>query len=84
MIFSGYNTSGSTVLIEVCLVNLSDCRVNQRVYVVTSISANNWFWGVKGGYGILGGGPNSPYMRQFIDVATNTRTYSVVVGRGEL
>lgn len=53
------------------------------VYVVTEIIANNWFYGIAGGNGILGVGPNSPYLRQFIDVQTNTQTYSVVIGRGD-
>ena len=29
----------------------------------------------------MGVGPNSPFVRQFTDVATNTQTYSIVVGR---
>jgi len=47
------------------------CKLNQ-LYVVTEITANNWFFGVSGGNGILGAGPNSPYLRQFIDPATFT------------
>lgn len=82
MTFSGYVTNGAIVLSSVCLQNVNTCKVNV-VYVVTEIIANNWFYGIAGGNGILGVGPNSPYLRQFIDVQTNTQTYSVVVGRGE-
>ena len=81
MTFSGYVTNGSIVLSSVCLWNVETCKVN-RIYVVTAILANNWFYGIAGGNGILGIGPNSPYLRQFIDESTNTQTYSVVVGRG--
>lgn len=82
MTFSGYVTNGAIVLSSVCLENVNTCKVNV-VYVVTEIIANNWFYGIAGGNGILGVGPNSPYLRQFIDVQTNTQTYSVVVGRGD-
>ena len=81
MTFSGYVTNGAIVLSSVCLQNVNTCKVNV-VYVVTEIIANNWFYGIAGGNGILGVGPNSPYLKQFIDVQTNTQTYSVVVGRG--
>jgi hypothetical protein len=67
MTFSGYNTSGSIVISSVCLINVNVCKVN-RIYVVTVITANNWFYGIAGGAGILGVGPNSPYLRQFIDI----------------
>jgi len=60
--FSGYITSGSIVISSVCLINVNVCKVN-RIYVVTVISANNWFYGIAGGSGILGVGPNSPYLR---------------------
>jgi hypothetical protein len=78
--FSGYITSGSIVLNEVCIYNQTICKI-VRVYVVTQILADQWFYGVAGGSGILGVGPNSAFVRQFTDVATNTQTYSIVVGR---
>jgi hypothetical protein len=46
------------------------------------VTANNWFFGIAGGYGIFGLGPSSPFTKQFINVETNTLTYSIVVGRG--
>jgi hypothetical protein len=49
---------------------------------VTEITANNWFFGVSGGNGILGAGPNSPYLKQFIDPATFTQIISISVARG--
>lgn len=62
MTFSGYTTNGSIVLSSVCLTNVNVCKVN-RIYVVTVITANNWFFGIAGGAGILGVGANSPYLR---------------------
>jgi hypothetical protein len=79
--FSGYTTSGFVVLNEVCFYNATVCKII-RVYAVTIISANTWFYGVAGGNGMVGVGPSSPFVRQFIDVSTNTQTYSIVVGRG--
>jgi hypothetical protein len=65
---------------EVCFYNQTTCKI-VRIYVVDQIIADQWFYGVAGGSGILGVGPNSPFVRQFTDVATNTQTYSIVVGR---
>ena len=79
--FSGYTTNGFVVLNEVCFYNTTLCKV-VSVYAVTEITANHWFYGVNGGNGIVGVGPNSPFVRQFIDPFTNTQTYSIVVGRG--
>ena len=79
--FSGYTANGFVVLNEVCFYNATLCKV-ASVYAVTEITANHWFYGVNGGNGIVGVGPNSPFVRQFIDPATNTQTYSIVVGRG--
>jgi hypothetical protein len=81
MTFSGYLTSGFIVLNEVCFYNATVCKII-RIYVVTIVSANNWFYGVAGANGMVGVGPGSPFVRQFIDVSTNTMTYSIVVGRG--
>lgn len=60
--FSGYITNGVIVLNEVCFYNQSVCKI-VRVYVVTEILADQWFYGVSGGNGILGVGPNSPFVR---------------------
>lgn len=60
--FSGYITSGSIVLNEVCIYNQTICKI-VRVYVVTQILADQWFYGVSGGSGILGVGPNSAFVR---------------------
>lgn len=79
--FSGYVTNGFVVANEVCYYNTTICK-NVRLYAVTQITADHWFYGVQGGSGIIGVGPGSPFVRQFIDVATNTQTYSIVVGRG--
>jgi hypothetical protein len=79
--FSGYTTNGLVVINEVCFYNNTLCKV-ASVYAVTEITANNWFYGINGGNGIIGVGPNSPFVRQFIDPFTNTQTYSIVVGRG--
>lgn len=79
--FSGYNTSGFIVLDEVCFFNSSVCKI-VRVYAVTIVISDQWFYGIQGGYGIVGVGPGSPFVRQFTDAATNTQTYSIVVGRG--
>jgi len=79
--FSGYTTNGFIVLNEVCFYNVTVCKVI-RIYAVTVITANHWFYGVAGGNGIVGVGVGSPFVRQFTDVATNTQTYSIVVGRG--
>jgi hypothetical protein len=81
LIFSGYTTNGFVVFNEVCFYNATVCKV-VRLYVVTQVTANNWFFGVAGGNGIVGVGIGSPFVRQFTDVATNTQTYSIVVGRG--
>ena len=82
--FSGYVGSGQIVLNNVCIygqtANTSLCKV-VSVYVVDQIVQDTWFYGVGGGSGILGVGIGSPFVRQFTDVATNTQTYSVVVGR---
>jgi len=81
--FSGYIGNGSIVLNQVCFYNDTTCKV-VRVYVVTEILANTWFFGISGGNGIVGVGPNSAFIRRFVDVATNTQTFSIVVGRGTL
>jgi hypothetical protein len=60
--FSGYNTSGTIVLDEVCFYNSSVCKI-VRVFAVTQIFADNWFYGIAGGYGIVGVGPGSPFIR---------------------
>jgi len=79
--FSGYTANGFIVLNEVCFYNATLCKI-VSVYAVTEITADNWFFGVAGGNGIVGVGPNSPFVRQFIDPITNVQTYSIVVGRG--
>ncbi len=43
--FSGYVTSGFVVLNQVCFYNQALCKV-VRVYVVTEILADQWFYGV--------------------------------------
>jgi hypothetical protein len=80
--FSGYTTNGVIVWSEVCFYNATNICKIVRVYAVTEVIGDNWFYGVAGGNGIVGVGPSSPFIRQFIDVSTNTQTYSIVVGRG--
>lgn len=81
MTFSGYITSGFVVFDQVCFYNSTVCKL-VRVYVVDTILADQWFYGIAGGFGIVGVGPGSPFVRQFTDPETNTQQYSIVVGRG--
>jgi len=53
-----------------CFYNSTICKA-VRVYVVTQIIANNWFFGINGGFGIVGVGPGSSFARQFTDPVTN-------------
>jgi len=62
------------------MLETESCKVSY-IYAVTSITANNWFFGIKGESGIMGIGPSSPFLKSFIDITTNTMTYSIVVGR---
>jgi len=60
--FSGYITSGFIVIDEVCFYNSSVCKI-VRVFLVDTVLADQWFYGINGGFGIVGVGPGSPFVR---------------------
>ena len=47
---------------EVCFYNSTVCKI-VRVYVVDTVVADQWFYGINGGFGIVGVGPGSPFVR---------------------
>jgi len=82
MMFSGYNTSGWIVVDEVSINTGSSRTV--RLYIVEKILSNTWFYGVANGYGTIGLGVNSPFLKQFVNPENNTLTYGVVVSRSNI
>jgi len=52
-----------------------------QVYSANLITADNWLYGIKGGYGIIGMGPYSKLWNGFADPSTLTVTYSLELAR---